>query len=124
MSTTFPPDAPPVSPAGVLASAREIVTGLTDQLWAAKPPEQLLAANAELERLRSTLSAVQAQVATEIDATDAAKTDGWGCASDYLTRVSGGRQGVGRRILRTGQALTTDRGLTWRTLRAGGKSTL
>ncbi len=96
----------PHTPAGVLEQARAQVLTLTEQLWAAKTPADLLEANLAIEKLRSTLAAVQAQVAVEIDAVEAQKADGWASAADYLTRTCGGRQSAGRRLLHTATALT------------------
>ena len=98
------PDSP-TSPAGVLASARESVAALTETLWAAARPEDLLDVTVELERLRSLVAAVEAQVAAEVEATEAAKTAGWVSPGDYLTSVSGGRRGHGQRLLRTARGL-------------------
>ncbi len=47
---------------------------LAETLWAAARPEDLLDVTVELERLRSLVAAVEAQVAVEVEATDAAKT--------------------------------------------------
>ena len=44
------PDLPSTSPAGVLAGARESMAVLTETLWAAARPEDLLDVNVELER--------------------------------------------------------------------------
>ena len=70
----------PTSPAGLVASARESVAALTETLWAAARPEDLLDVNVELERLRSLVAAVEAQVAAEVEATEAAKIGGLGVA--------------------------------------------
>ena len=112
----------PTSPAGVLAGARESMAVLTETLWAAARPEDLLDVNVELERLRSLVSAVQAQVATEIEATEAAKTAGWVSPGDYLTSSSGGRRGQGQRLLRTARGLCGSRTATLLALTAGDVS--
>ncbi len=93
--------------------------GLGSVVWAAKRPEELLDAKAELERLRSTLAAVDAELAVEIEATQAARAQEWASPADYLTSVSGGRRGAGRRLLRTARALTGDRAATHAALAAG-----
>lgn len=121
MTTTFPPDAQ-AAPAATLAAAGEAVRDLKDVMWAAKSPEELLAANAEIERLRSVLAGIQAQVCVEVESTAAAKQDGWASTKDYLTSVSGGRHGTGGRIMRTARGLTGDRGLTQAALLAGDLS--
>ncbi|MGN6130761.1 MAG: DUF222 domain-containing protein [Nocardioidaceae bacterium] len=110
---------PPLSPAGTVAAARAEITALTEQLWAAKTPTDLLAVNLEIEKLRSTLAAVQVRVAVEIEATEAQKADGWASPADYLTRTSGGRQSTGRRLLHTAAALTTAREATMAALTDG-----
>ncbi len=115
------PDSP-TSPAGVLAGARESVAALTETLWAAARPEDLLDAKVELERLRSVVAAVDAQVAAEVEATEAAKTAGWVSPGDYLTSVSGGRRGHGQRLLRTARGLCGSRTATLLALTAGDVS--
>ncbi len=73
-------DAPGLAdqPDGCLASAREQVASLTETLWAAALPEDLLDVNVEIERLRSALGAMHATVAVEVEAPEAAKTHGVG----------------------------------------------
>ncbi len=119
MSTTFPPDAPPATPAVMVAAARDILAGLDGVLWAARTPGELLAANLELERLRSQVAATQAQLVVEIEATEAAKTQGWASVKDYLTSTSGSRHGHGNRMLRTSRAVSGDLQATWLALHAG-----
>ena len=68
----------PTSPAGVLAGARESVAALTETLWAAARPEDLLDAKVGAGAAPSVVAAVDAQVAAEVEATEAAKTAG-GC---------------------------------------------
>jgi hypothetical protein len=112
----------PESPAGaaeVLTFAREHVASLTETLWAAARPEDLLDATVELERLRSLVAALQSQVAVEVEATEAAKTVGWVSPGDYLTAVAGGRHGHGSRLLRTARHLCGDRPATLLALQAG-----
>ena len=115
------PNSPP-SPVGVLASARESVAALAETLWAAARPEDLLDVTVEPERLRSLLAAVEAQVAAEVEATEAAKIAGWVSPVDYLTSVSGGRRGHGQRLLRTARGLCGDRTATLLALTAGDVS--
>ncbi len=67
------PDSP-TSPMAGVAAAREALTGVAETLWAAARPEDLLDVTVELERLRSLVAAVEAQVAVEVEATEAAKT--------------------------------------------------
>ncbi len=74
--TTFPLDSPEAGPASVVASADAVLGELDEVLWSAKDAEALLQVTVELERLRSHLAAVQARVAAEVEATDAAKAAG------------------------------------------------
>jgi hypothetical protein len=112
----------PTSPAGVLADARDRVAALIDSMWAARTPDDLLSTTVELERLRSAVAAVQARVAAEVAATDAANASGWVSAGDYLTHVAGGRRGHGQRLLRTARGLCGDRAATLVALQAGDVS--
>ena len=58
---------------------------------------------AELERLRSSVAAVQLRVGVEVDAVDAAKAvGGWQSSGDYLTAAAAARQGRGLRNPRPG----------------------
>ncbi|MGZ4491855.1 MAG: DUF222 domain-containing protein, partial [Nocardioidaceae bacterium] len=116
---------PPVSPAGVLATACADVDRLEGVLWAAKTPAEMLDAKRVLEILRSKVAAVNARLICEIDASNAATTateEGSGSTPAYLTAIGGGRRGSGKRDLRTARALTGDRGATLEALRGGGIS--
>jgi len=106
----------------VVAGARDVLAGLDQVIWAARTPGDLLAVNVELERLRSQLAATQAQVVVEIEATEAAKTEGWASTKDYLTATSGARNGHGGRLLATGRALTGQLTATWVALHVGDLS--
>ncbi len=112
------PDSP-TSPMAVLASAREQVAMLTETLWAAARPQDLLDVTVELERLRSLVAAVEVQVAAEVEATEAAKTAGWVSPGDWLTHTAGGRHGHGSRMLRTARPLCGERRATLLALQTG-----
>ncbi len=109
----------PGGSAGVVAAARDAVAELSEVVWAAKTPAELLEVNLQIERLRSTLAAVQAGVAVEVEAREVHKSAGWASAADYLTATAGGRAATGRRILRTAAALTGAREATRTALTAG-----
>src|SRR5680860_497462 len=117
-STAFAPS----SPASVIAEARVLVGELHEVLWAAKTPREKLDAVAEVERLRSELAAIEAEVVAEVEATRAAAHDQWGSTGDYLTSVSGGFQGSGGATVRLAKALTGDRAATLDGLRSGSIS--
>ena len=118
MTTQAPPSSP-LSAAGVVADARVVLGDLDELVWAAKSPADLLAVNVELERLRSQVAAVQAQVAAEVEASEAHKVEGWASPGDYLTATAAGRRGHGQRLLRTARGLTGEREATWVALRRG-----
>ena len=115
MSTTTAP--PVMSPAWLLEAAGSALHDLHGTLWGARPAAELLGAKRELERVRAQLAAIDAELSCEIAATNAAASEGWASAKDYLTLVAGGPRGAGGRLLRTGRALTTDRELTLQALR-------
>ena len=98
----------PAAPATVLGVVRETVTDLAEVLWAARWREELLETVRQIERLRSALDAVQLQVVAELDATDAVRAEGWGSTPDFLTAVTGGRQGAGKATVSLAAAVTTD----------------
>jgi hypothetical protein len=75
-----------------------------------------------LEKLRSTLDALQLRVLSEIDATGAARAEGWSTTKDFYTAVSGGRAGSGRSMLALAKAISTDRASTGTALANGAIS--
>jgi hypothetical protein len=108
------------APGAVLADARAAVVALSEQLWAAKTPAELLEVNVELERLRSGIASVQLRLGVEIETTDAAKTvGGWQSPGDYLTAAAAGKRGHGQRLLRTGRALCGEQEATMAALTVG-----
>src|SRR3954452_13072758 len=109
----------PGSAAVVLGVVADTVGDLAQTLWAARSPAELLATVAAAERLRSVLVAMVLRVVAEIDATHAAATEDWASTKDYLTAVTGGRTGEGRRRLALAKALTSDRAATGTALAAG-----
>ena len=112
-----PSGSSPLAPASVLADAREMVAGLHGVLWAAKSPREKLDAVAEVERFKSELAAIEAEVVAEVEATRAATVDQWGSTGAFVTAVSGGYQGSGSSAVRLAQALTGDRDATLAALR-------
>src|SRR3954454_10276966 len=110
---------PPATAVAVVDEARARVVELADTLWAARTPVELLATATALEKLRSTLDAVQLQVIAEIEATGAARAEGWSSTKDFCTAISGGRAGSGRATVALARAITTDRAATGRALAAG-----
>ena len=57
----------PRTPAEVAGRANAVLGELDDLLWAAKTPEEIVAAVAECEALRSHLAAVEAAALAEVE---------------------------------------------------------
>ncbi len=109
-----------IAPSNVLGVVRSALVDLMENMWAARTPEELLETTKEIARLRSTLAALELQVAVEIDAGDHATSEAqWQSTADFLTETSGGYRGTGRRMLRTGRELAGDREATRTALRDG-----
>ncbi len=108
-----------VRPVDVLGAVVDTVGNLDDLLWATKAPGELLDTLRTLEKLRSTVDAVQLQVVAAVDATSAAKSEGWASTKDFVTAVTGGPKGAGRRTVALAHAVTTDRTATGGLLAAG-----
>jgi hypothetical protein len=111
--------APPDLPVKVLAVLTDTLQDHDDIDWAGRPPQVQLAMLRSLERLRSVLDLVQLHVVAGIDASGAARTDGWATTKDLVTAVTGGPRSEGRRAVALARALTTDRIETARRLGAG-----
>ena len=111
--------APADLPVQVLAAVTDTMQDLDDIAWELRPPEVMLAMVRCLERLRSVLDGVELSVVAGIEATQAARTDGWASTQDFVTAASGGAKGAGRRTVALAKALRTDRAETARHLGAG-----
>ncbi len=96
----------PQSPVAALTDLTAQVRGLGETAWSCRTPQELVAGAVELERLRSALDALQRQVVAAVSARDAAKTEGWASTKDFLTAITGGRKGAGRRLLALATALS------------------
>src|SRR4051794_10378708 len=119
-TTALPP--PPVSAPTALAAVRDTVGSLVGVLWSAHPPQELLEVARECERLRSTLDALELTVVAEVDATNAARVEEWSSTKDFLTAVTGGHHGTGRRMAALARAVTGDRTATGASLADGAIS--
>lgn len=118
-TTTTPPSDLETGPAELVAAADQMLAELDEVIWAAKRPEEMLAAKGHIERLRSHLAGIDARLCVEIEASRAAETLQYASAADYLTAVTGGYHGAGRRWLRTATELCGDRAATQAALAAG-----
>jgi hypothetical protein len=114
--------APPASPPEVVDAVIDTVVELGTTLWAARPPSELLQTVKAVERLKSVLLAAELQVVAEIEATRAAASEGWASTRDFVTAVSGGRKGEGRRLVSMAKAVTTERAATGAALASGSIS--
>jgi hypothetical protein len=88
-----------------LARIRTHVAGLTDTLWAAHSPGELMDTVTEIEALKSTLESLELGVVRELDATNAVKTAGWASTQDFVTTVAGGHRGTGPATVRLATAV-------------------
>ena len=109
-----------IAPGDVVAAVRGALRDLQRVLWTARSPEELIAVAKELARARSTLAALEMDVAVEIEAGEHARhVEQWQSTADFLTETSGGYRGSGRRVLRTGQELASSREATRQALSDG-----
>src|SRR6476661_8245266 len=127
MNQPLPPPPPgrpglpgPTGPAGVVAAANTLITGVDEELWAARTPEELLAAHEEIQRLRAHLAAVQASLLTEVTARGLAKTQlAWGSTGDWFTHSTGTHRTPGHRTVRQAPVLVGERPATHQALARG-----
>lgn len=68
---------------------------LTQTLWAARTPSELMDTVAEAEALKSVLDAVVLGAVRELDVTHGVKPVGWACTQDFVTTMAGGHKGTG-----------------------------
>jgi hypothetical protein len=97
----------PIGIAAVLAHVRRQIHQLTDTLWAARTPAELMDAVAEIEALKATLDAIELAAVRELDATHAVKPLGWASTQDFVTTIAGGHKGTGPGTVRLAHALDT-----------------
>ncbi len=107
---TTHPEIPPGTPnaEGVPAALNDVrrqVSELTQTLWAARRPTELMDTLAEAESLKSTVDALILDVVTELEATNAVKPLGWASTQDFVTAVAGGHRGAGSALLKLATAL-------------------
>src|SRR4051812_12230021 len=87
-----------------VADLRSRARGLTETLWAARTPVELMDTLAEVEALKATVEALELGVVHELEATDAVKSAGWASTQDFVTHVSGGHKGSGPAMVRLAMA--------------------
>lgn len=113
--------APPAGgPAGLVAEASDALAALTETLWAARAPRELVETMEALERLRSQVHGLQARVVAEVEARGTARTElHWGSTADWVTHLCGLRRGEGRRFVERSRQLVHEQTATLAALDAG-----
>jgi hypothetical protein len=96
---------PPSSVVAELADLRGRANALTNTLWAARTPDELMDTFAEAEALKATLDALELGVVRELEATGAVKGSGWASTQDYVTHTAGGHKGTGPAMVRLAAAV-------------------
>jgi hypothetical protein len=96
---------PPSSVVAELADLRGRANALTNTLWAARTPDELMDTFAEAEALKATLDALELGVVRELEATGAVKGAGWASTQDYVTHTAGGHKGTGPAMVRLAAAV-------------------
>ena len=111
---------PHPTPAGVVAAARAEVASQHGALWSARPSGELVDGVEELQRLRATAAALEAELLAELDVRDTAKRElGWGSTADWYAHLAGTTRRQGRRTVEHARLLTDARTVTLEAL-AGG----
>jgi hypothetical protein len=97
----------PTGVPAVLERVRREVRELTSTLWAARSADEKMDTVAEIEALKSTLTAIELQVVRELDATHAVTPLGWASTQDFVTTIAGGHKGCGPATVRLAEAVDT-----------------
>src|SRR6476469_609433 len=114
------PTGTPTTPAGVLAHAGALVTGLGNTLWVARTSEELVDAVEQLEVLRAQVAAVETSVLAETHARGVAKSGlAWGSTAEWFTHLAGTHRSDGHRTVRQAGTLASERTATHRAMLAG-----
>ena len=110
----------PRTPAEVAGRANAVLGDLDQVLWAAKTPEEIVAAVAECEALRSHLAAVEAAALAEVEGRRIAKQQlAWSSTADWFTHTAGTHRRAGTAAVRHAKLLVSERSLTRDALRDG-----
>ena len=97
---TSHPNTPPGTPcaggmAEELEQVRTQIKAMTNTLFAARRPDELMDTVAAAESLKTTIDALVLGVVHELDTTHAVKPVGWASTQDSVTFTAGGHQGTG-----------------------------
>lgn len=108
------------TPHDLVADAAALLSGLLGVDWVDTPDHELVSLVEELQRLRSTVRAVEARLLAEIDGRDIARRRlGWGSTTDWYTHLAGVRRGQGKQIVDHSKELVADHPATLEALGAG-----
>ncbi len=111
---------PYLTPAGVVAGARDDLGGLTEVLWSARRSSELVAGVEELQRLKSAAAALEAQLLAEIDHRNVSKTElAWASTADWFTHCAGTTRSQGKRTVEHARRLVAEQAATLDALRDG-----
>jgi len=111
---------PHPTPAGVVGAACAEIAPLHEVLWSGRPEEELVAGVEELQRLKATVAALEAELLAELDVRGTAKTSlAWGSTVDWFTHLAGTTRRQGKRTVVHARLLVSDRGATLDALREG-----
>ncbi len=103
--TTQPNPSPTRGVPAELEQMGQRIQGLTETLWAAREPSELMEVVAQIEALKTTLDALELDVVHELEATVTVKPLGWASTQDYLTHTTGGHKGTGPATVRLAAAV-------------------
>jgi hypothetical protein len=95
-------DAPDTA-ATALHALRTRVSELSQTLWPARDPHELMDTVAEAESLKTAVDALVLEVVAELEATDGVKPAGWASTADFMTTTAGGHHGCGKATVRLAQ---------------------
>src|SRR5262249_17752169 len=94
-------------PAAVLASVRDQVAELDTMLWAAQPDDEVIDVVEQVQALKATVAAIEADAVAEVEARQIAKKSlHHATPGGWATPSGGPRRGEGKRIVDRALALT------------------
>ena len=95
------PSPPSTGPAALVQQARALLAALTETLWSARTPEELVGLVQQLEMLRAQIAGVEASAITEVQARGIAKDQlAWSSTGDWFTHTAGTHRRAGHRTTR------------------------
>ncbi len=114
---------PSPTPAGVVGAACAELGSLHGALWSARTAEALVGGVEELQRLKASAAALEAELIAELDARETPRRElGWGSTADWYAHCAGTTRRQGKRAVEHARALTQDRSATLAALQEGSVS--